>query len=212
MLLRQERHGRRLGDEDEQNAARYHDTAMNQTTNVTLLLQISEPEIFYGIEESAQAGEIGAVFPGGTLHGLDYDDLRALGSGTHNIPMNVAAPSESVSDGHLLSRDDELFHGMKFALFGYEVGSHSFETVHWAIVLAFTEANRERIPPLLPERHLDRLRKFAGEVAAASGEDGNQAGGFRVFTAGMIDRDASAAESGLQIPEENLRIIGELFV
>ena len=77
----------------------------------------------------------GDVFPGGSLHNVSYNDLRAMGSGEHYVAIDPAVPSKDTSSQYIATSDDRLFHKAKFAIFGYDInkeyGAMRFKVFIW---------------------------------------------------------------------------------
>jgi len=68
-------------------------------------------------------GYLGRVYPGGTFHGVGFDELRALGSGRHRFALDELARSEPGWEPQYESERLRLFERFEFRLFMYGVGA-----------------------------------------------------------------------------------------
>src|SRR5262245_8389540 len=140
------------------------------TKRYKVFLEISEQEIFYHWVYDPPVpntrGGLGTVLPGGTMRGVPYDKLRALGGGTHKIQFDETHADDTGKRSTAPSEDDLLFLRLRFELFADRVKSCMPGQPFAAILLAMTPGNADRIVPLLGKPHVAKLKAYAKTVGA----------------------------------------------
>jgi hypothetical protein len=93
----------------------------------TLELQVGDGVVFaHYMPPNAgpnNGGHLGRVYPGGTFHGVGFDELRALGTGRHNFLLDERARSERGREPAYESEWRRLFERFELRLFMYGVGA-----------------------------------------------------------------------------------------
>ncbi|WP_437315837.1 DUF6210 family protein [Sorangium sp. So ce385] len=69
-------------------------------------------------------GYLGLVYPGGTFYGVGFDELRALGTGRHQLALDERARSERGREPEYESEWQRQFERFQFMLFSYSVGAY----------------------------------------------------------------------------------------
>ncbi|XXX75541.1 hypothetical protein WMF30_48615 [Sorangium sp. So ce134] len=118
----------------------------------TLELQIGNRVVFaHYLPADAgpnNGGYVGRVFPGGTFHGVGFDELRALGTGRHQLALDERARSEPGHEPQYESEWRRLFEGFQFTLFMYCVGACSaLEVLSEAREIIQLESQSEQAEP-----------------------------------------------------------------
>ncbi len=68
-------------------------------------------------------GYLGRVRAGGQFKGLDFDQLRYLGSGRHDVILDERRRDRPGAEPEYRSEHDRLFERFRFSLFMYSVGA-----------------------------------------------------------------------------------------
>lgn len=93
----------------------------------TLELQVGDEVVFAHFRsEKAGAvigGSLGRVFPGGSFKGIGYAELRALGTGRHQVSVDGRAQSQGGREPKYDSEWRRLFQQFEYSLFMYGVGA-----------------------------------------------------------------------------------------
>ena len=93
----------------------------------TLELQVSDDVVFaHYLPADAgpnNGGYLGRVYPGGSFHGVGFDELRALGTGRHAVAVDERARSARGREPEYESEWRQLFERFQFSLFMYGVGA-----------------------------------------------------------------------------------------
>ena len=164
-----------------------------------LVLEVVKPEIhaFYLPKDAGPniGGYLGRIYPGGSFHGLGYQELLTLGSGSHDVEIDERARSER-GNTPAVQAQDELLRKLRWSLFMYQVGACAEGEVLCSALLAMTPHYIARAAGMLPEEWQRRLREFAGQVPAY-----RERGGCQFFSSGQVT----------YIPDENLLAAHQWF-
>lgn len=132
-----------------------------------ICLDVSEPRILYcwHYDPPGQGAGVGDVLPKGTLHGIPYDALLALGNGWHSIEFDEAARSKIGYPPVEMTADNRRVEKLRRELFSNKCGVSTKGTVEWAVILGMSPGAADRIIPLLSQDHLAMLKRFAQRIA-----------------------------------------------
>lgn len=170
---------------------------------VKLNIEIHDSEIFYHWnyipEIRGLGGALGTVFPGGSLHGLEYEYLQEIGSGFHELEINEREQSKKGSKT-ITNADAEILSNVKFELFTDRYGLSVSGGVIYTLVMAFNINTAENILKLLNEMQLQELAKYAESIP--NNINGEQALDFGFF---------NSSGSSVKVPIENLLTLKKYF-
>lgn len=170
-----------------------------------LVLEVLEDYVLYHWVHDppikSVGGGLGRVWPNGALDTLTYEDLRAMGSGTHQVDLEEIRCYSGTGDEPEDETDDEyLYRRVRFELFAERTGGGSANWAFTAIMDGMTRENAPRIAKLLPDHHVERLREFARDIPAT--KEARDAADYTLWSKGRGER---------RMPDENLVAIREWF-
>jgi len=170
-----------------------------------LQLEVSEQEIFYHWRYAPPASDIGgglgAVSVGGSLHGIPFSGLQALGTGKHEVVFDETARSACGHSPSFDNQDALLLRRLRLELFAEKAGASTPQSTFCQVLLSMTPRNAKRILPLLSRRQIERLAHFARSIPAMK-SDRDQNEKLAVFSNAGSTR----------IPDENLETIRTLLI
>lgn len=142
-------------------------------------------------------GSMGRVWPRGALDTFTYENLRAMGTGTHYVEFDEIQTRIGTGEPPPNETEDErLLRRVRFELFAEEVGGGTANWAFTAILEGMTSKNAARVAKLLPDHHVERLREFAQDIPAT--EDARAEAEYTLFSSSGYTRS---------LPDENLRAI-----
>jgi hypothetical protein len=172
------------------------------TRQFKLIAEVSPDRVFYSINYSPRlknlGGQSGVAYPGGSLFSLSYEQLQALGSGTHTVEADEKVRSREGLRSPLTD-DEQLVEGVRLALFVEKAGGGLPNEVICSVILGFNSRTAEQVVKLLNKEHLQELIRYAQSIPRSRHE--RDIGGFEIFSSG----------GSVKIPDENLVALSDYF-
>src|SRR4051812_11597199 len=107
-----------------------------------LVLEVGAPEIraFYQPPGAGPnvGGYLGRVFPGGNFLGISYEQLRALGNGSHEVVAEERTRGSSGAEPPNQTEDQRRLDELRWVLFMHRVGACTESSVLLGALLAMT--------------------------------------------------------------------------
>ena len=132
-----------------------------------LSLELHESAIFYHWNYSPPlkniGGSFGRIFSDGALFGRTFDELKTLGSGTHDIRMDEhkRTPAGTRPRYNDERKQFELF---KLTAFGYRHGAFTDTDLLQSALMAFNPLYSESLLKIAPEDLMQSLVEYAKRV------------------------------------------------
>ena len=168
--------------------------------NFKLSLELQDSAIFYHWNYSPPVknigGSFGSVYPDGALFGISFNELRSLGSGTHDMQMDEHNWTSTGTKPEL-GPDQKQLELLKLVLFGYEHGVFTATECLQHALQSFTQANSNRVIEISPDFLIQSLTEYASRVPKI----------LRDRTPDSFDFFSSAGTT--RIPDENLQLVHE---